>query len=287
MPPNVNRDYAVAVLKALTGIQESLVKSPTALPPEVSALLEKVRIRVESIKDGEKGAIGDKGEQGISITNAQVKDKELIITFSDKKVLNLGCVYGQDGKDAEFDEEALTKRILALIPTPEKIDTKLLEAEILGKVPKGLSIEEVLKAVKDHTLSYEDIKNTPDLVAIIKKYTAHLEDRGMNISPGASALSLLLDVDVYGIIPGQVLRWTGVRWTPYTPSGTGGTSVYNEVVAGSGTTFTLAHIPTAGTLRLYARGQRLLPTTEYSLASATITTVLQWGAGDIYADYVY
>jgi len=97
----------------------------------------------------------------------------------------------------------------------------------------------------------------------------------------------LQDVDVGGISVGQSLKWTGVRWIPYTPASSGSTSVYNEVVAGSATTFTLANTPDTDTLRLYANGQRLTPTTDYSLTGAVITTVSSWSANAITADYNY
>lgn len=69
--------------------------------------------------------------------------------------------------------------------------------------------------------------------------------------------------------------------------GASGTAVYGEVVSGSGTSWTLAHTPTAGTLRVYANGQRLTVTVDYSLAGAVITTVLSWAAGTVLADYIY
>lgn len=65
------------------------------------------------------------------------------------------------------------------------------------------------------------------------------------------------------------------------------TQVYNEVVAGSGTTFTLAYTPIAGTVRVYARGQRLTLTTNYTISGAIITTVDTWAAGDITSDYAH
>jgi len=70
-------------------------------------------------------------------------------------------------------------------------------------------------------------------------------------------------------------------------TGSSGTQVVNEVVSGSGTSWTLAHTPTTGTLALYANGQRLTPTVDYSLSGANITTVLAWSAGTLLADYLY
>lgn len=65
------------------------------------------------------------------------------------------------------------------------------------------------------------------------------------------------------------------------------TAVYNEVVSGSGTTWTLLHTPVSGTLLLYANGQRLMPTVDYSLVGTTITTVITWAAITLLADYFY
>jgi len=70
-------------------------------------------------------------------------------------------------------------------------------------------------------------------------------------------------------------------------SSSSATNVWGEVVAGSGTTFTLAYAPDSGTVRVYARGQRIAVTSDYTISDATITTVLSWSAGDIVADYEY
>lgn len=61
--------------------------------------------------------------------------------------------------------------------------------------------------------------------------------------------------------------------------------VDNEVVSGSGTTYTLANTPVAGSQHVYAARQRLYPTTDYSISGATITTIATWATGDLLADY--
>lgn len=96
----------------------------------------------------------------------------------------------------------------------------------------------------------------------------------------------LIDVDVEGITAGQSIKWTGVRWIPFTPAGTGN-AAYNEVAGGSGTAWTLDNEPTAGTLRVYANGQRLTETTDYSISGTDLTTVLSWSAGTVLVDYEY
>ena len=49
---------------------------------------------------GEKGASGQNGKDGIGIAKAEINaDGELVITYTDGKVVNLGKVVGADGKD--------------------------------------------------------------------------------------------------------------------------------------------------------------------------------------------
>ena len=75
-----------------------------------------------------------------------------------------------------------------------------------------------------------------------------------------------------------------------------GIPVYNEIVSGSGTTFTLAHTPVTSSVRLYAGGNsnpqtgRLLPGVgnDYTISGATITMLNgSFTTGTILADYAY
>lgn len=71
---------------------------------------------------------------------------------------------------------------------------------------------------------------------------------------------------------------------------TGGSStnfVDNEIVSGSGTTFTLANTPIVGSQHVYANGQRLTPGVgnDYTISGAVITTVGSYSAGSVLADY--
>lgn len=72
-------------------------------------------------------------------------------------------------------------------------------------------------------------------------------------------------------------------------SATTTTSVYNEVVSGSGIIFTLVHIPVSGTVVVYGNGQRLTPGAgnDYTISGAIITTTNSYSAGQILADYTY
>jgi hypothetical protein len=66
-----------------------------------------------------------------------------------------------------------------------------------------------------------------------------------------------------------------------------GTPVENEVVSGSGTSWTLANTPIAGSVKLYA-GTRLIlgaSPNDYTISGTNITTTNSYPAGSIIADY--
>lgn len=71
----------------------------------------------------------------------------------------------------------------------------------------------------------------------------------------------------------------------------GGSSAFtnNEVVLGSGTSWTLAGTPLSGTVKLFAQGVRLYPGSDpnfgYSITGTAITTEQSYSAGDLIADY--
>lgn len=84
-----------------------------------------------------------------------------------------------------------------------------------------------------------------------------------------------------------VLPWADPNTHRLLTSGGGSSTTFvdNEVVSGSGTSWTLANVPTLGSEHIYANGQRLTPTVDYTISGADITTVLSWSAGTILADY--
>lgn len=73
----------------------------------------------------------------------------------------------------------------------------------------------------------------------------------------------------------------------YNTSAPSASFINNEVVSGSGTTFTLAATPLAGTEHIHGAGQRLTPGVgnDYTISGAVITTVNSYSAGQILADY--
>lgn len=183
---------------------------------------------------------------------------------------------GTPGKDGiSPDPEAIKQAVISAIRVPTIED-------VMNTMPlMGERTRDALELLQgEERLDASAIKNLPAVV----------EKAAKGFIPGPAVhgpLWALPDVDVTGIVVGQSIKWDGIRWIPFTPAGGATTSVYNEVVAGSGTAFTLANTPTTGNERLYANGQRLTPTVDYSITAAAITTVLSWSAAQITADYDY
>lgn len=129
--------------------------------------------------------------------------------------------------------------------------------------------------------------------------TGTINDSNVSFTAGSQPTVLDINGAVYSPTGGAI-TWTysSGSITLSSPVGTGGsifgiggtssggnTFVYNEVVSGSGTSWTLANTPVIGLQAIYANGQKLTPTVDYSITSAAITTVDSWAAGTILADY--
>jgi hypothetical protein len=63
--------------------------------------------------------------------------------------------------------------------------------------------------------------------------------------------------------------------------------VTNEVVDGTGTAFTLANVPVAGSQAIYNGAARLWPTVDYTISGADITMNYSLATGALLADYRY
>lgn len=184
------REYMVQLVKSLGRIEKAIEDTDTA--KVLRELLAKIT-DVSAKAKGDKGDDGytpvkDKdyrdGKDGRGVTRLDINEKgQLTILFSDGKEKNLGRVVGADGKDAKFDEDAMIRKILRAIEVPQ-VDIDALAALAAEKLPKPPTAEQIVREIRK-SLSYEDLKDKPDLVDLIKKYTAHLEqqDRGVYAAP--------------------------------------------------------------------------------------------------------
>jgi hypothetical protein len=155
----------------------------------------------------------------------------------------------------------IVKEVLKKIPAPKEVKAPVIDHEKIATI--------VLDSIqKKKKLKIGDIDGFEQTMAPIRHLAAGFRGGGDTVAAG-SGVSITIS--------------NGVKTISAT--GSAGTSVYNEVVSGSGNTFTLAHTPIAGTVRVYERGQRILPTINYTLTGSIITTVDTLSAGDLNCDY--
>lgn len=158
-------------------------------------------------------------------------------------------------------------------------DMEALELSILSQMPLQ-NVMEIIEAINGLKTDKEEwkidashIKNLPQ--PIIQQFFGG--DSGAPFEPTLKAgANITIRRDASGAF---IISSTG--------GGSSDSFVDNEVVAGSNTTWILSITPITGSVHLYANGQRLTPTVDYSIASDTITTVLSWDAGTVIADYRY
>lgn len=177
--------------------------------------------------------------------------------------------------------------VMALIPTmPDEYDDEELKrrlAVLEGKAP--ITPEDVrdmlMKLAGDERLDAAFIKNLPDYAKEVMRSVG-----------GVHALGALADVSIAGITSGQSIRFNGIFWEPFTPSGSTGTPVNDEDLTTqnpTGSSFTLAHTPVSGTLSLYRGGSyQSVANSDYTIAGANITLSTALTDGEkLVASYSY
>ena len=193
------RNHARSIMAAMEGLKTSLEKAKRDPMTEIADFLDSMNASLAKLAEISDREIKD-GEPGVSVVKAEIVDKELVLTLSNKETFNAGKVVGDDGLDGEdVDEDKLVQKLLSRIPKPPKeINEDEMIKKFLSKIPKveRLTAQEIIKVIKDKkALSYNDLKDLPDIVKLIKKYTAHFEERlSTRIVPGANALRALQDI---------------------------------------------------------------------------------------------
>lgn len=157
---------------------------------------------------------------------------------------------GEDGEDAPpVDEGAIVSRVLSMVPPPEKGD----------------------KGDKGDTLAMEEI------IATVIKRIQKGDVIHINNVKGAGGF----------IKDGIRYRFEELMHGSGSGSGPSATFVDNEIVSGTGTAWTLANTPVAGSVQLYGNGQYLTPGAgnDYTISGKNITTTNSFTTGTIVAFY--
>lgn len=212
---------------------------------------------------------------------------------------------GEKGNDA--DEESIVRKVANKFPNKEQ-----LTQEILAKVPKSIDEEaltqKLIKALPQNKASLKIIQESfeVDPMSVIEKIMAlppeklkKLKLRKENIDGLEQTMSAFNNQLGRGYLHGggtTVAAGTNVTLvknpngttTINAASGGGVNFADNEIVTGSGTSFTLAHTPIAGSQSIYGEGQLLeAGGVDYTISGTNLTMINPWNAGQILANYRY
>lgn len=179
---------------------------------------------------------------------------------------------GRDGKDAEpIDEENIITQLLRKIPKPKDgrhghdgRDAKIPKTEDIAK--EAVNIIRGLKGKEK--LSLRLFEEGDEVIGNVRLHANMMKNMPKSLVDGDQ-------------------RWGGHGGS--STSGSGSTFINNEVVSGSGTTFTLANTPITGTQEIYAYGQRLTPGAgnDYTIIGKIISIINgnNYALGSVLADY--
>lgn len=245
------------------------------LPPEIVAKIKAV-----------KGEKGDKGDAGNTLDENAISHKvfQALLPLVPKapepimptvpellSIIKPLIPKAEHGKTPTQQE--LVSLIKPLIPESEIKDEQAEEDKIVAIVKsllpeyKDISIDDIISKV---LIKVNDQPIPASRITGLPKYKkGRLHGGGDTIVAGSSI---------------TIVRNSDGTVTISSTAG-GATYVENEVVSGSGTTFTLANTPVALSVHIFIRGQRAKLTTDYSISGTTITTVDTLIAGDVVADY--
>lgn len=215
---------------------------------------------------GDQGEKGDKGQPGESITQDEI---DYIIETLQSKIPS--PIAGESGKDGKVTYD----HILDITNMVTDYFKPLLKPQKSSKINPQDIIDLMLKQPKGKRLSVKHIDGLEQTLSALKHQTEHgyLHGGGVPSLAAGTGIKLVSTSDGGFIIVN---------------TGTGGTSVYGEVVSFSGTSGTLAHTPTSGTLRLYRDGQRLQIGSDYTISGAVITLTFAAISANIFlADYSF
>lgn len=263
-----------AAAKDVAAIVKSLeeLRASVSAEHEVNRAEHKARMAsIDSAIAKARITTGPEGTPGKDADHAAIVEEVFarIPTPQDGKSVSLEEVVSEvmnrinvpkDGKDAVVDHDRIAAAVLPLIPKPKD-----------GKDGASVTLAEVLKELKK-SLTLSDI---PGIKEAIDSYSNQAAMRGY-LHGGGDTVTAGTGVMITSDANGKKI---------ISVAGSTGTAVYNELVSGSGTAFVLANIPTVGTVRVYARGQRLTLGTDYTISGKNITTTDTWSAGDLTADY--
>lgn len=225
-------------------------------PEDVAKVLKDDREFTNKIK-GEKGDAGETPDitKVAEYVTAMIKIPE-VKSGKNGKTPKRGVDYF-----TEDDEQRIIKKVHDKIK-----DTKVDDQDYSSFV------EKIRKLPDDKKLKTGDISGLEQTMQAFRHQLANGYLHGGGLSTVSHDVSLTGD---------------GTPNNPLSVVGSSANLIDNEIVSGSGKSFTLANTPVLGSEHIYAEGARLYPGVgnDYTISGKNITTANSWTTGTILADY--
>lgn len=262
------------VLVGILAIMNSFKKGNETLnattKQNVSDLLAKIIEQNKSMATSTIETFNAKSDVIVKSIDKKAKIFDTKIKQAKKLIDDLNAIELQDGVDA--DPEKIIEEVLARMPQQtEKEPIEETGESLVAKI-NGLPIDN-----EDFLIDYSRIKNAPQ----------------MKTTPNGGGWRNLYqqhDVAISNPQDGDALVYNGTlkAWVNKSASANSGDTYANEIVAGSGTSWTLAHIPADATkVKVYGGGSRLTPGggADFTITGNSITTTNSYPLGQLLADY--
>lgn len=246
---------------------------------DTNDLLMQVFSGLAKISKGEKGDPGYTPIKGIDYTDGKDADEEVI--FLKLLAMIPDPIAGKDGISPDADE--IYRRVLRAIPTPT--DGKD------GKNGSPDTAEDIVAKLNtlEGVIDVKVFKGFSDVFSTYEKRLGSIE-KSNTLNPKGPIDQRWKGGGLTTVSHDGTLTGNGTPSSPLSVVGVTGTAVWGENLTATGTVFVLAHVPTAGTVRLYRGGARQQAGVggDYTIVSDTITFNVALVTGEILlADYSY
>lgn len=242
---------------------------------------------------GERGFIGLNGEDGKDGKDGKNGKDGIKGEPGERGFVGEKGEPGKDGKDAkDVSVEISGKEVISKINSNKTEKIKASKIEGFKELEDGL---------KNNGRQVQNVLSLGGTRQTAIKASGVLVGTGINtlnfVGATATKVGDGSEVSITTSGSGQVnsiVAGTGISVNSTDPAnpiitntGTAPSFVDNEVVSGSGTTFTLANTPIVGSVHVHGEGQRLTLTIDYTISGAVITMVAPatYAAGAVLADY--
>lgn len=252
-----------AMLQFELKLQNKTETELLAIKNAVDSAIERIQTLAQKESEDAKAEIMDSCDK---MMNEMMLHHEAMMAECDKKMSEMKD--GEDGEDGlDADEDEIIAKILTQLPQPK-------EPELTQKDKDELQREiNTLKEKIANTRTAPFIGPSRGMFLYINGVKKGLVN-SLNVEGDGVSTSV-----VNGLLTLTIAGGTGIMVDDETPTGT---------INGTNATFTLAHTPTAGSVKLYLNGARLRVTEDYTISGATITFIIPPLTGSILlADYRY